>query len=260
MDADLEQLIEEADHAVRKLDAEQDSLHTLLDGLRREHHDGRDGRGGTYCAKIGGDDHGQIKFPDAICDCGADAHNARLDALRLEIVADRERAVEATKEVNRLAELVVEVLAGQESLKAQTVRIRRAALGDARIGRDGVDTEQIVCELREERDEFAVRWRSLLTELWEGVRAHGLSAPSNGRDGERLIHAYCGGIVKLRNALEDATKDRERAVAAMKERCAVAVDETDAPGDGHDQLEAAARNVRALPLVEQSKHDGKDGA
>jgi hypothetical protein len=48
----------------------------------------------------------------------------------------------------------------------------------------------------------AAKLRSLLTELWEGVRIHGLQAPPNGRDGERLIHAYCGGIVKLKNELE----------------------------------------------------------
>ena len=54
----------------------------------------------------------------------------------------------------------------------------------------------------------AVSLRSLLTELWEGVRSHGLKAPTRGRDGERLIHAYCGGIVEA----------QERAAAAQLER------------------------------------------
>lgn len=36
--------------------------------------------------------------------------------------------------------------------------------------------EALVAEL----DEAAIRWRSLLTELWEGVRAHGLIAPGEG--------------------------------------------------------------------------------
>jgi hypothetical protein len=46
--------------------------------------------------------------------------------------------------------------------------------------------------------DYEVALKSLLTELWEGVRLHGLQAPTKGRDGERLIHAYCGGIAKLR--------------------------------------------------------------
>lgn len=60
--------------------------------------------------------------------------------------------------------------------------------------------------------EAATRFKALLIELWEGVRTHGLWAPSQGRDGERLIHAYCGGIVKAKERAEEAEKDRNAAI------------------------------------------------
>ena len=77
-------------------------------------------------------------------------------------------------------------------------------------------------------DNAPTRLRSLLTELWDGVRAHGLQAPAKGREGERLIHAYCGGIAKLRNELEDA---RSQLAALTAER---------------DALKAALGDVEAM--------------
>lgn len=58
--------------------------------------------------------------------------------------------------------------------------------------------------------------RSLLTELWEGVRIHGLKAPTKGRDGERLIHAYCGGIVEASEALDAAYKQHDLAIQLLQ--------------------------------------------
>ena len=55
----------------------------------------------------------------------------------------------------------------------------------------------------EDAEPKAIAFKSLLAELWDGVRIHKLKAPTKGREGERLIHAYCGGIAELRNRLED---------------------------------------------------------
>ena len=58
-----------------------------------------------------------------------------------------------------------------------------------------------------ELEEVEVKHQSLLTELWSGVRVHGLNGNIGKRDGERLIHAYCGGIVTVMNELEEARID-----------------------------------------------------
>lgn len=48
--------------------------------------------------------------------------------------------------------------------------------------------------------------RSLRTELWDGVRAHGLRAPVQGSEGARLIAAYCGSIVEARERVHALTE------------------------------------------------------
>ena len=66
-----------------------------------------------------------------------------------------------------------------------------------------------VAELEADRESL----RSLRTELWEGVRAHGLKAPTEHQEpGEsaRLIHAYCGGIAALRNEVAELRGENER--------------------------------------------------
>jgi hypothetical protein len=65
------------------------------------------------------------------------------------------------------------------------------------------------------RIEFETRWLSLHGELWEGVQLHGLKAPvvGKGSDGERLILAYCSGIVAAR-----AERDAEKAARDSAER------------------------------------------
>ena len=55
---------------------------------------------------------------------------------------------------------------------------------------------EILYDVERERDDAVTRLESVMSELWEGVRVHGIWAPKTGRDGERLIHAYCGAIVE----------------------------------------------------------------
>ena len=66
--------------------------------------------------------------------------------------------------------------------------------------------------------ESSVRLKSLLSELWEGVRIHGLTAPPQGkaREGERLIHAYCGGIARLTVERDEARDEVARLRAALR--------------------------------------------
>jgi len=90
--------------------------------------------------------------------------------------------------------------------------LKTSALVD-RLG----DAADVIVRLQHERDEAAVRWKSLLSELWEGVRAHGLLAPKGGRDGERLIHAYCGTVVSLQNDVERLTSERSQWQVAAEE-------------------------------------------
>lgn len=67
-----------------------------------------------------------------------------------------------------------------------------------------------------ERDDATVRLKSLLAELWDGVRIHNLKAPARGRDGERLIHAYCGGIVERDNEIERICHERDEYKALVR--------------------------------------------
>lgn len=99
-----------------------------------------------------------------------------------------------------VADAVARESTGPEDLARQARETRQE--------RDAAETRAKAAE--RERDDLDVRWLSLLTELWGGVRAHGLWAPTKGRDGERLIHAYCGGIVK-------ANQDRDAARARVAE-------------------------------------------
>lgn len=62
----------------------------------------------------------------------------------------------------------------------------------------------------EELEEVSAAHHSLLTELWDGVRKHGLNGNIGQRDGERLIHAYCGGIVTVMNERDDLAADLAR--------------------------------------------------
>jgi len=72
----------------------------------------------------------------------------------------------------------------------------------------------LVDDARAERDAAKARAdaaeQSLLAlrvELWDGVKAHGLRAPTEYQErveGARLIHAYCGGIAEARNERDAA--------------------------------------------------------
>jgi hypothetical protein len=54
------------------------------------------------------------------------------------------------------------------------------------------------------------RMQSLFNELFDGAKAHSLFVQKQGREGERLINAYCGGIVR-------AHEDRDAALAKLAE-------------------------------------------
>jgi len=74
------------------------------------------------------------------------------------------------------------------------------------VERQRVDKLKDESHLRAELSKAQAANQSLLTELWEGVRAHGLTAPKRGTDSERLIHAYCGGIVRTNQKLDEVSK------------------------------------------------------
>jgi hypothetical protein len=91
-------------------------------------------------------------------------------------------------------------------------------LVESEIDQLRANMEKVASELAErtsERDDAVVRWESLTAELWRGVKAHGLTAPKRGRDGERLIHAYCGEIVRLRAEVARLTPPTGMDVAAI---------------------------------------------
>jgi predicted nucleic acid-binding Zn-ribbon protein len=99
----------------------------------------------------------------------------------------------------------------------------------ATVTRNFHEMHKLYTSTCEERDKLSAELRSLRTELWEGARIHGLEIPPPEKpESERLIHAYCGGIVKVRNALDEAQMeignqsaqlaDAEREITAHKGR------------------------------------------
>jgi uncharacterized small protein (DUF1192 family) len=94
-----------------------------------------------------------------------------------------------------------------------------AATATTRMGVQS-DMGRLVAERDEKEHQRAaaeIECKSLLVELWEGVRAHGLTAPTKGRDGERLIHAYCGGYVRMMQERDAALADVARLKAERDE-------------------------------------------
>jgi uncharacterized coiled-coil DUF342 family protein len=133
-----------------------------------------------------------------------------------EVLADRtaERD-EARREYQELGSSLDDVTDERDAARAEVAKLTRErddardsaniATGDLHCSWNALEKARAeLAKLTRERDEAMVTRDSLLVELWEGVRAHGLWAPKQGRDGERLIHAYCGGIAKLRPEVEDA--------------------------------------------------------
>jgi len=85
-----------------------------------------------------------------------------------------------------------------------------ACEGSGRMPMTAEDYEERINEL----EKTSAAHHSLLTELWNGVREHGLNGNIGKRDGERLIHAYCGGIVTVMNERDEL---RASALAAEAE-------------------------------------------
>ena len=114
-------------------------------------------------------------------------------ALRTELAESKARVGELEIDLRRAREN------GRHLIKVGEANIRRA---------DVLETENATLRARVgELEEVEVKHQSLLTELWSGVRVHGLNGNIGKRDGERLIHAYCGGIVTVMNELEEARID-----------------------------------------------------
>lgn len=107
---------------------------------------------------------------------------------------------ESTDVLRLAAQLAVETWKGSRTSDSSDFYRMKSAVQDleAALADDKWDTKE------GQEDGVEGKYRSLLTELWDGVRAHGLTAPKQGSDNVRLIHAYCGGIAELRNKLENA--------------------------------------------------------
>jgi hypothetical protein len=109
-------------------------------------------------------------------------------------------------EMNALAR---QLRASEDARRKAEARAERWATHAVDVERER-DTARAELEaVRRERDEANVSLRSLRTELWEGAREHGLTAPLQGSESARLIAAYCGGIVKAREERDAAANERE---------------------------------------------------